>query len=345
MPETASPITTAEELEEHLSRPTPALVEELGRLQGDLVILGVGGKMGPTLGRMARRAMDQAGSKRAVVGVARFTDPRAREALEAAGVRTVACDLLDREAVSKLPDAAAAVFMAGMKFGSTGSESTTWAMNTYLPALVSERYPKIPTVVFSTGNVYPFMPVKSGGAVESVPPGPIGEYAQSCLGRERTFEFFSRKFGTPVAIYRLNYAVELRYGVLLEIAQKVWNGEPVDARMGYVNVIWQGDANAMALRCLAAASSPPEIFNVTGTETLAVRNLAERLGERLGKRPTIGGTEEPNALLSNASKAHARFGSRSADLETIISWVARWVKAGGATLGKPTHFETRDGKF
>ena len=345
MPETAAPISSVAELEEHLSRPTPALVQELGRLKGALVILGVGGKMGPTLARMARRALDEAGSKRAVVGVARFTNPTAREGLQATGVRTVACDLLDRNSVSKLPDAAAAIFMAGMKFGSTGSEATTWAMNTYLPALVSERYPGIPTVVFSTGNVYPFMPVESGGASEDVPPGPIGEYAQSCLGRERTFEFFSRKLGTPAAIFRLNYAVELRYGVLLEIAERVWNGRPVDVRMGYVNVIWQGDANAMALRCLAAAASPPEIFNVTGIETLAVRRLAERFGELLGKRPVIEGTEEPNALLSNVSKAHARLGGRAVELDTILSWVAHWVKSAGVTLGKPTHFETRDGKF
>jgi nucleoside-diphosphate-sugar epimerase len=334
-------IRTVEELEEALSRPTAELQGELARLDGDLVVLGVAGKMGPTLARMARRALDP---KRAVIGAARFSNPAAREALEKAGVKTVPCNLLERREVERLPDAAAVVFMAGMKFGSTGAEAETWATNTYLPGLVAERYPKARTVVFSTGNVYPFVTPESGGATEATPPAPVGEYAQSALGRERVFEYFSRRNGTPTAIYRLNYAVELRYGILLEIARKVWAGTPVDVRTGYVNVIWQGDANAMALRCLAAAESPASVFNVTGPETLSVRDLAARFGELLGRKPVVEGKEEPTALLSNASTAIERFG-RPTPVETVLPWVAEWVKAGGPTLNKPTHFETRDGKF
>jgi nucleoside-diphosphate-sugar epimerase len=338
-------IETEEELEEDLSRPGPGTAEALAGLKGDLVLLGVGGKMGPTLARMARRALDQAGSKRQVVGVARFSNPKARESLEACGVRTVSCDLFRRADVEKLPDAAAVVYMVGMKFGTTGAEAATWATNAYLPALVAERYPKLPTVAFSTGNVYPLVPVASGGAAESTPPGPLGEYAQSALGRERMFEFFSRRDGTPVVVYRLNYAIELRYGILLEIAQKVHAGVPVDVRMGHVNLIWQGDANAVALRCLPMAASPPAILNVTGPETLRVRDLALRLGELLGKKPEIRGQEAETALLNNAALAAERCGPYAVPIDLAIERVAHWVKRGGATLGKPTHYETRDGRF
>jgi nucleoside-diphosphate-sugar epimerase len=301
--------------------------------------------MGPTLARMARRALDQAGSKREVIGAARFTDPKARAALEASGVRAVPCNLLERDQVLRLPDAGAVIFMAGQKFGTQGAEAETWAANTVLPGHVAERYRGVPTVVFSTGNVYPFTPVDSGGATEETAPAPIGEYAQSALGRERVFEYYSRRQGTPVVVYRLNYAVELRYGVLLEIAQKVAAGEPIDLRMGHANVIWQGDANAVALRCLAMAQSPPAILNVTGPETLSVRAVAGRFGELLGRAPRLEGKEEPTALLSNAARMVARFGPPAVPAERVIEWIARWVQAGGATLRKPTHFETRDGKF
>jgi nucleoside-diphosphate-sugar epimerase len=338
-------ISTEAELEEALSRPSPEAVRDLAPLKGDLVLLGVGGKMGPTLARMARRALDEAGKKAAVIGVARFSNPKSREALEAAGVKTVSCDLLNREEVLKLPDAAAVIFMVGQKFGTTGAEAATWATNAYLPGLVAERYSKIPTVAFSTGNVYPLVPVASGGATEETPPGPIGEYAQSALARERMFEYFSRGRGTPTAIYRLNYAVELRYGILLEIALKVWNGTPLDVRMGYVNVIWQGDANANALRMLFLGQSPPAIFNVTGPETVSIRQLAGRFGELLGKTPVVQGKEEETALLNNASKSLARFGKPRITLDQAVEWVAHWVKIGGPTLNKPSHFETRDGKF
>jgi nucleoside-diphosphate-sugar epimerase len=339
------PISTEGELEEVLSRPTPETVREMACLQGNLLLLGVGGKMGPTLARMARRALDEARIPHAVIGIARFSDPKSRASLEKAGVRTVPCDLLDREQLLRLPDAAAVIFMAGQKFGTSGAESATWATNAWLPGLIAERYRGVPLMAFSTGNVYPFTPVSSGGAVEETPPGPIGEYAQSALGRERMFEYFSRRDGTPMSIYRLNYAVEFRYGILLEVARKVWNGTPIDLRMGYVNVIWQGDANAIALRLLWLGQTPPFILNVTGPETVSIRSLAVRFGELLGKTPVLQGKEEETALLNNASKCVARFGPPRVSLDEAVAGVARWVKAGGPTLDKPSHFETRDGKF
>ncbi|HLY08518.1 MAG TPA: NAD-dependent epimerase/dehydratase family protein [Planctomycetota bacterium] len=338
-------IHTEEDLEERLSRPSPEAVRDLSRLKGDLVILGVGGKMGPTLARMARRAIDEAGLKHAVIGVARFSDARSRASLESAGVRTVPCDLLDRTQVLKLPDAAAVISAVGQKFGTTGAESATWATNAYLPGLIAERYRGVPTMAFSTGNVYPLVPVTSGGATEELPPGPVGEYAQSALGRERMFEYVSRRDGTPTTLYRLNYAVELRYGILLEIALKVWNGTPLDVRMGYVNVLWQGDANAIALRMLFLGETPPRIFNVTGMETLSVRDLAGRFGELLGRKPVLEGKEADTALLSNASRARDAFGPPRVGVDQVVPWVAHWVRQGGRTLNKPSHFETRDGKF
>lgn len=337
-------IETEEELDEALSRPPEELGPELATLGGDLVILGVAGKMGPSLARMARRALDAAGSRAQVFGVARFSNPAGLKTLERWGVHPVQANLLERDEVRRLPEAAAVVFMAGMKFGTTGAQAQTWATNAYLPGLVAERYPGVRTVVFSTGNVYPFVAPESGGATEETPPVPVGEYAQSALGRERVFEYFSRRHGTPTAIFRLNYAVELRYGILLEIARKVHAGAPIDVRTGYVNVIWQGDANAMALRCLAAADSPPSIWNVTGPEILAVRDLARKFGALLGREPVFEGHEEPTALLSNPARAIARFG-RPTPVETLLPWVAHWVRIGGRILDKPTHFETRDGKF
>ncbi|HYF00693.1 MAG TPA: NAD(P)-dependent oxidoreductase [Planctomycetota bacterium] len=331
-----------EELDERLSRPPEALVRELGGLKGDLVLLGAAGKMGPTLARMARRALPR---ERQVVAVARFSDARARTALEAAGMRCLPCDLLDRAAVDRLPDAAAVLFMAGQKFGTTGGEASTWAQNTVAPANCAERYKGVPTVVFSTGNVYPLTPVSSRGATEETPPGPVGEYAQSALGRERVFQYFSEKYGTPVCVYRLNYAVECRYGVLIDLAQKILAGEPIDLRMGHVNVIWQGDANAAALRCIPLAAAPRALLNVTGPQVLAVRDLASRLGELLGRPPVLQGQEEPTALLSDASKMVKLFGPPTVGVDQAVAWVAAWLRAGGRLLGKATHFETRDGKF
>lgn len=334
-----------EDLEERLSRPDERVVDALRPLRGDLVLLGAAGKMGPSLARMARRALDEAGSTASVIAAARFSDPRAREALERAGVKTVACDLLDRAQVDRLPDAGAVLYMIGQKFGTSEDAGSTWAVNTVAPANAAERYRGAPTVVFSTGNVYPLVPVASGGATEETPPGPVGEYAASALGRERVWEFMARRHGTPVCMYRLNYAVEPRYGVLADLALKVRDGAAVDLRMGHANVIWQGDANAAALRCLGLARNPPERLNVTGTRVESVRELAVRLGERLGRAPVLEGREEPTALLSNAAKMARLFGEPSVSTDEALDWVAAWVKSGGRSLGKPSHFETRDGRF
>mgnify|MGYP001770775342 FL=1 len=338
-------ITSLAELEERLSRPMPEVVQVFRQLQGDLLVLGVAGKMGPTLARMARRAMDEAQNPAVVYGVARFSQAEVCEQLENVGVQTIACDLLDADSVRRLPDAPNVVFMAGMKFGTTGAEALTWAMNTVVPANVAERFRRSRIVVFSTGNVYPLVPVVQGGATEATPPAPIGEYAQSALGRERVFEYFCARYHTPVAIYRLNYAVELRYGIILDVAQKVWTGTPVPLAMGCVNVLWQGDACAWALRCLPLAQSPPLVLNATGPETVSIRQLAYRLGELMGKEPLFEGTEADTALLSNAGKAHRLFGYPTVPLDTVVQWVAYWVMQSLPTLDKPTHFEVRNGRF
>ena len=342
---TVSPIASEQELEECLSRPSAEVVQTFRQLQGDLLVLGVGGKMGPTLARMARRAMDEAENPAAVYGVARFSQPEVRENLQAAGVETLACDLLDPDTVQRLPDAPNVVFMAGMKFGTTGAEALTWAMNTVVPTNIAQRFRHSRIVVFSTGNVYPLVPVVQGGATEETPPAPIGEYAQSALGRERVFEYFSLRYGTPVLVFRLNYAVEMRYGIILDVAQRVWSGQPVPLAMGCVNVIWQGDACAWALRGLLLAQSPPLVLNATGSETVSIRWLAHRLGDLMGKTPTFEGEEADTALLSNASKAHWLFGYPSVPLDIVVQWVAHWVMQGLPTLAKPTHFEVRDGRF
>jgi nucleoside-diphosphate-sugar epimerase len=332
-------------LDARLSEPQPELIDELARLDGDVMVLGVGGKMGPTLASMARRAFQAAGLDRRVIGVARFSRAGLRDQLAARGVETVAADLMDRAQLESLPDVPNVVFMAGTKFGTSGAEHMTWAVNAFLPGLVAERFASARTVVFSTGNVYPLTPVSGGGAAEDDPTGPLGEYAQSCLARERVFEHASRTRGTPVTIFRLNYAIDLRYGVLLDIAQAVREGRPVDVSMPAVNVIWQGDACAVALRSLGHASSPPLVLNVTGPETASVRRLARRFGELLGIEPVIVGEEGPTALLSNSSRAHRLFGYPRVTLGEMVEWTASWVQAGGPTLAKPTHFEEREGRF
>ncbi len=338
-------IKTEEELVQLLSRPAPEVVESMANLKDDLIILGVGGTMGPTLAMLARRALDRARNTARVIGVSRFSSPSVKASLEAAGIETVACDLLDSQAVSRLPLAANVIFMAGRKFGSTGNEALTWAMNTYVPALVAQRYRASRIVAFSTGNVYDPVSIARGGATESTPPHPIGEYAQSCLSRERIFEYFSRRYGTPGVLVRLNYAVELRYGVLLDVAQKVRAGIPINLSMGFVNVIWQGDANSYALRCLSLATSPPLIINVTGPEMVPIRAIAHQFGRLLGREPIFVGQESDTALLSNASRAHGLFGYPRVPLDTVVRWVAHWVTIGGSTLSKPTHYEQRDGRF
>lgn len=332
-------------LEDALSAPSPGTLDALRATPGDIVVLGAAGKMGPTLVRMARRALDALGRPDRVIAVSRFSQASSESSLHDHGIETIKCDLLDRAAVAALPDAPNVIFMAGQKFGTRDAPSATWAMNVVVPAMAAERYAESRIVAFSTGNIYPLTPVAAGGARESDLPAPMGEYAMSCLGRERIFEDASARRGTRVAIVRLNYAVDLRYGVLVDIAQLITRGEAIDLRMGHANVIWQGDANDWALRCLAHASAPPCIVNVTGRETLSVRAVAARLGELLGREPLFTGTEAPDALLSNASLAHSMFGAPAVSTNTLIGWVAAWQLAGQPLLGKPTHFEERSGAF
>lgn len=333
------------ELEAKLAEPSEALVKDLSKVDGDIILLGVGGKMGPSLARLAMNAIREGGLNKRVIGVSRFSNQEARRELEEFGVETISSELLDQESLFSLPDAANVIYMAGNKFGTTGNEHFTWAMNTYLPGRVAEKFKDSRIVVFSSGNIYPFKPVSSGGASEDVAPEPIGEYAQSTLGRERIFEYHSHKNGTLMAMYRLNYAIDMRYGVLLELARAIKEERAINLTMGFANVIWQGDANAMALRCLNHCSSPPTVINITGPETLSIRWAASELAKRLGKEPIFEGAESDTALLNNASKSHQLFGYPRVSLLQLIDWTAEWVLQGGATWNKPTHFQERKGKF
>jgi len=330
------------ELEDRLSQPRPATTAALRACPGDVIILGAGGKMGPTLARMVARARSD---DRRVIAVSRWSSAAAERALNDAGVETIKADLLDRDAVAKLPDAPNVIFMAGQKFGTTGAPAMTWAMNTVVPANCAERYEHSRIVAFSTGNVYALTPAASSGSTESDAPGPVGEYAASCVGRERIFELYAERAGTRVAIFRLNYAIDLRYGVLVDIATRVKNGDPVSVDMGYVNVIWQGDANRIAIECLSRADNPPFIVNVTGAERLSVRSLAEWFATRFGTRARIEGSERADALLSDTTLLRTTFAPPEVGTNEMLEWVADWVDAGGPVLGKPTKFEARDGKF
>ncbi len=336
---------TEEQLESALSAPTPGVIDALRASPGDVIILGAGGKMGPSLARMARRAAQTLGDGRRIVAVSRFGDGSAERALKAVGIETIRADLLDRRAVDSLPDAPNVIFMAGQKFGTSAAPAATWAMNVLVPAHTADRYTESRIVAFSTGNVYPLTPVHAGGSSESDTPAPVGEYAQSCLGRERMFEYHCQRSGGSLTLIRLNYASALRYGVLTDLALAVRDGTPIDLTMGYVNVIWQGDANAMALSALAHAAQPPFVINVAGPELLSVRDAALTLGERLGRAPQFVGTEAPDALLSDATRAMALFGPPRVPARTLIDWTAEWIARGGATLGKPTNFQARDGGF
>jgi len=338
-------IADVQALEDLLSEPPEYLINSMRALEGDVVVLGVAGKMGPTLARMARRAFDRAGRRSRVIGVARFSDERQRAALEACGVETIRCDLLNDAEVDQLPDAENVVFMAGRKFGSTGLESLTWAMNSHVPALVSRRFAKSRMVAFSTGNVYGLSPAGHRGSQETDAPRPVGEYAMSCLARERMFEYFSEALGTPGVILRLNYAVEMRYGILYDLARRVAAAESIDLTMGYFNAIWQGDANAMALASLAHATSPPLVLNIAGPEELSVRTTCDELARLLKKPVTYTGREAEDALLSNGSRGWTLFGQPRVDARQVLEWTADWVARGGANLDKPTHFESRDGRF
>lgn len=336
---------TLEELEQVMLDPSERLVRDVARLDGDLIILGVGGKMGPSLAKLAKRAFERAGLNHRVIGVSRFSSGEVREDLERSGVETISADLLEEEQLQALPDAKYVIHMVGRKFGTTGKEHLTWAMNAYLPGRVALKYRNSRIVSFSTGNVYPLVKLAQGGATEEDPPRPAGEYAQSCLGRERIFDFFSRKYGIPMVHFRLNYAIDMRYGVLLEIARAVREKQPIDLRMGQVNVIWQGDASEMAIRSLLHCQSPPKILNVTGPENISVRWLAREFGRRFGVEPIFEYEEEDSALLSNASEAHRLFGYPRVSLHQMIDWTARWLEAGGITYDKPTHFQEREGEF
>jgi nucleoside-diphosphate-sugar epimerase len=338
-------ISNEQELEELLSRPTEADVNAMRDLGGDLLILGVAGKMGPSLAMRARRAANAAKVDLRVIGVSRFSSEHNRKLLEEQGIETISADLLDDAQLAALPDCPNVIYLATRKFGSTGDEPLTWAMNVYLPGRVAERFRNSRIALFSSGNVYPLVPVASGGATEDTPLDPVGEYAMSAVGRERMFSHFSKRYGTPVSILRLNYSVELRYGVLYDIGMKVFERRPVDLAMGNANVIWQGDANSICLRSFAHAQSPPFVVNLTGPETLSVRWVAERFGQKFGVTPQFSGEERPSALLNNASRCFQLFGYPTYGPEQLIEWIAQWIGAGGRSLGKPTHFEARDGKF
>jgi hypothetical protein len=334
------------ELEERLSRPQEADGAAMAALQGDLLILGVGGKMGPSLARLAQRAADLTGTRQRIIAVARFSNSDLPAELASHGIETIACDLLEPGALARLPETPNIIFMAARKFGTSGEEYLTWAMNTLLPGLVAERYRNSRIVAFSTGNVYPLRSHSQGGANESTHVAPVGEYAQSALGRERMFEYGSARWRTPVAILRLNYAVELRYGVLVDIGRAVFERRPVSLSMPFVNVIWQRDANSWCLRSFAHCQSPPCILNITGRETLSVRALAAEFGKHFGIEPMFSADGEgSSSLLNDASHAHELFGCPTATVPEMIEWTAHWIRHGGFTLNKPTHFQTRDGRF
>ena len=337
--------STTEELLRSLSEPFPEDVELAERLEGDVLVLGAAGKMGPTLVRRIAAAFRQAGKANAVYAVSRFSREGAREEIEASGAHAIAADLLEEGALASLPDCPNVFYLVGMKFGSSGREPMTWALNTYLPGRVAERFKAARIVALSTGNVYGEVPARSGGSKETDPPRPVGEYAQSCLGRERIFQHFALQNGTPVCLVRLNYAVEARYGVLLDVARKVYEGEPLSLEMGHVNVIWQGDANSACFRALELCRTPAAALNLTGLETLSVREVARAFGRRFGKEPVLVGEEGPTALLSDASRYLDRLGPPHVSAEAVIDLVADWLERGGPTLGKPTKFEVQDGRF
>lgn len=333
------------ELEEALSRPTSELVEMFKTLDGDVILLGVAGKMGVSMARMAKRASTIAGMKKRIIGVSRFSDKEQQSYLEESGIETIKGDLLDLEFIDSLPEVENVFYLAGMKFGTAGNESFTWAMNSFLPGLVAQKFKNSRIVAFSTGCVYPLVDITSGGSKESDTPEPVGEYAQSCLGRERLFEYGSLKFGTPVVLIRLNYAVEMRYGVLVDIASKVYNQETLDVTMGYANVIWQGDANEMILRSLQYCTSPAAHLNISGAELISVTEVAKKFGKIMGKEVKLKGVEANSALSVDVSKSIGLLGTSSVGLDQLIEWTAHWIGSDKRLLGKSTHFEVRDGKY
>ncbi len=336
---------TEQYLDELLSTPSQALVEDVKKLDGDIMILGAGGKVGPTLSLMAKRAVDAAGVCKRVIAVSRFSDPLVVKVLSENGVEMLSADLTDPEQVKTLPKVRNIIYMLGRKFGTAGNACDTWMINVGVPTLVTQHFGDANYVVFSTGNVYPLSPVAGCGSKETDAVGPVGEYAMTSLGRERIFEYAARKYGAKVLIYRLNYAVDLRYGVLCDVATNILNGQPISVRTPCFNCVWQGYANEVAIRALLLADNPVEYLNVTGPEMVSVRDAAEKLGALLGKEPIYEGEETEVALLSNAGKCIKHFGYPSVGVEQMIEWQAEWLKAGGRLLGKPTHFEERKGNF
>ena len=338
-------INSEAELEEILAEPSPADLESVARLRGDVLILGASGKMGPSLVRRMHRAIERLGSGSRVKAASRFSSPQSRATLDADGIETIACDLLDPRQIAALPRCENVLFLAGRKFGTTDRTDLTWATNTVAPARVAEHFQGSRIVVFSTGNVYALTPTDGPAPTEDDPPAPMGEYAQSCLGRERVIEFVSRRQNMPALIFRLNYAVDLRYGTLVDIARRVCAGEPIDLTMGFFNAIWQGDANSYAIRSLELCAVPPAILNVTGPERISVREIAHWFGAAFGRPPCFVNTEARAALLSDSSRCRARLGEPAVPLGVLRQWVAHWVRSGGASLNKPTHFEVVDGRF
>jgi nucleoside-diphosphate-sugar epimerase len=336
-------IETEDQIEKVMTTPNPQVIKSISNLEGDIMVLGGGGKMGPTLTKLAKNCIESAKLKKKIISIDKYFSPQAQKDFKKRGIDFIQCDLLNN--IDDLPEVQNVVFMAGMKFGTSGNSSLTWALNTYLPALAAKKFRKSKIVVFSSANVYHLTPVFFGGATEDTPPNPFGEYAQSVLGREKMFEYFSQIYNTRITIIRLAYAIDLRYGIILDIAQKIYSKIPIDVSMGHVNVIWQGDANAQILRSFELCSSPPAILNITGPETISIRWLSKRLGELMDIEPIFTGTESESALLFNASKALSLFGYPTVTLDCMIQWIANWVMKGGKTLKKPTHFEQRDGKF
>ncbi len=338
-------IDSEEALDRFLATPARELVEAVRGWTGRVLVLGAGGKMGPSLCWLARRALEQAGADATVTAVSRFGSPAARQWLEHRGIETLVADLSRPEQVEQLPDAPRVVYLVGMKFGTSANPSMTWAVNTLIPAAVCNRYRDAQIVALSTGNVYPLSPADSSGSREEDPLTPLGEYPNAAVARERIFDYFSRSHGTDVCLVRLNYAHDLRYGVITDIAQRLVADLPIDLTMGYFNAIWQGDANAMILRCFDLCSHPPTAINVTGPECLRVRDVAGGLADRLGVAPRLRGMESETALLSDVSRMLERFGRPTVDSDTLVEWIAHWTRIGGPTLGKPTHFEVRDGRY
>jgi nucleoside-diphosphate-sugar epimerase len=332
-------------LERLLAEPTDGVVKTMRRIDGDVMLLGAGGKMGPSMARMIQRASAIAGIGRQVFCVSRFENSALPAQLQAEGFDVIRCDLLDSRQVAKLPQAANIVYLAGMKFGATGQEPRTWAMNALLPAIICQKFSECRIIAFSTGNIYGLAPVASGGSRETDEPAPVGEYAMSCLGRERVFEYFGSALNTPIVLNRLNYACDLRYGVLVDLAHRVWHRQPIDLATGYFNTIWQGDANAMALQTFVHASRPPFVINITGPELLSVREVCDQFGRLMDRSPIFVGTETSTALLGNAEQACALLGRPRVTADCLVAWVADWTMRDNPTHGKPTRFESRDGKF